>query len=296
MVSAVSRRRMLQNAAVAFSVLSTSSGRSAAPRVLVRQIRAISLESGYYNGWPTLARCRSGQLLLVYSGGREAHVCPFGRVEIMTSQDSGATWTHPRVLLDSAIDDRDAGVMETAKGTILVTTFTSLAYQPILERAEKDGNWPADRLSRWRSLHARLTDEQRQADLGEWMLRSTDSGLTFSARYACPVNSPHGPIQLADGRLLYAGKELWHGEKRVGVCESSDDGLTWKWLAAIPMPPSTTSFMPLKPTPADSLFTFEITTRPTPEKRCNANRPTGARPGPFPMPSVSGDCRRTYCD
>ncbi len=32
-------------------------------------------------------------------------------------------------LLDSAIDDRDAGLLETARGTLLASTFTSLAYQ-----------------------------------------------------------------------------------------------------------------------------------------------------------------------
>ena len=41
-------------------------------------------------------------------------------------------------------------------------------------------------------------------------------------------------MQLSDGRLLYAGKELWHSERRIGVCESDDDGKTWRWLAEIP--------------------------------------------------------------
>jgi hypothetical protein len=82
--------------------------------------------------------------------------------------------------------------------------------------------------------HNRLTSDQRQANLGQWMIRSTDGGLTWSQRYPTLVNSPHGPIQLADGRLLYAGKELWTGESRVGVCESTDDGQTWQWLAGIP--------------------------------------------------------------
>src|SRR5690606_32260585 len=34
---------------------------------------------------------------------------------------------------------------------------------------------------------------------------------------------------------LYAGKELWHGDKRVGVCESKDDGQSWQWLAEVPV-------------------------------------------------------------
>jgi sialidase-1 len=32
--------------------------------------------------------------------------------------------------------------------------------------------------------------------------------------------------------LLYAGKQLWTGGK-VGVCESADDGKTWRWLSEI---------------------------------------------------------------
>jgi sialidase-1 len=205
----------------------------AAPSANVLETRVISPQSQYYHGWPTLARRRSGQLLLAWSGGREAHVCPFGRVDYMTSDDDGATWTWPRTLLDSGIDDRDAGALETAEGTILVTTFTSLAYENILAKGQA-GSWPPERLARWQAAHRRLPDEQRKTDLGEWMLRSTDGGRSWSARYPTIVNSPHGPIQLSDGRLLYAGKELWTEQKRIGVCESTDDGQTWRWLAEIP--------------------------------------------------------------
>jgi len=160
----------------------------------------------------------------------------------MVSSDQGKTWGWPQVLLDSAIDDRDAGVLETAKGSILVTSFTSLAYEPILEKArgkktEEAGGWPEERLTSWQSAHNRLNAAQRQAELGQWMVRSTDGGVTWSARYPTIVNSPHGPFQLADGRLLYPGVELWTEPRRVGVCESVDDGHTWRWLAEIPMRP-----------------------------------------------------------
>src|SRR4030095_8763734 len=96
------------------------------------------------------------------------------------------------------------------------------------------GAWEPSRVQAWQLAHRRLTAEQRQAELGQWMIRSTDGGVTWSARYPSMVNSPHGPVQLPDGRLLYAGRELWTGAHRVGVCESSDDGRTWKWLAEIP--------------------------------------------------------------
>jgi sialidase-1 len=151
----------------------------------------------------------------------------------MTSRDDGVTWTYPRVLLDGPIDDRDSGVMETAKGTLLVTTFTSLAYE---ERGLLAKQTP-ERQIRWKAAQDRLTAEERKAQLGEWVLRSTDGGKTWSPPIATIVNSPHGPTQLKDGRLLYVGKQLWNTDGKIGVAESKDDGLTWTWLGEIPMRP-----------------------------------------------------------
>ena len=233
-MSSMNRRRFLGSAAAGV-VLGTAKGATAAPRAVVRETKVISSQPELYHGWPTVARRRNGQLLLSYSGGREGHVCPFGRVEFMSSDDEGRTWSWPRVLLDSAIDDRDSGVVETARGLILVTTFTSLAYESILSAAEKSNTWPQERLARWQAAHRRLNSAQRRSELGQWMIRSTDGGVTWSARYASIVNSPHGPVSLADGRLLYAGKELWTGKERTGVCESTDDGQTWRWLAELPV-------------------------------------------------------------
>jgi hypothetical protein len=236
MPARASRRSFLAASAVAGCALALPRlSRAAAPAAEILETKVISQQPAMYHGWPTLARRKNGQLLLVCSGGREGHVCPFGRVELMTSDDGGTSWTYPRVLLDGPIDDRDAGVTETAKGTILVTTFTSLAYEPILAKAETDGNWESERLVRWQAVNRRLSAERRKQDLGVWMIRSTDDGVTWSQRYDCLVDSPHGPLQLADGRLLYAGKDLWRQGERVGVCESSDDGQTWKWLAQIPV-------------------------------------------------------------
>jgi hypothetical protein len=240
----LTRRSFVQRGSVAsLSLLAgLGVGADAAPRMTILDTRVISLDGAQYHGWPTLARRRNGQLLLAYSGGRETHVCPFGRVELIVSNDDGKSWGWPRVLLDSDIDDRDAGVLETSRGTLLVTTFTSLAYESVLAAAEKKeagspGAWAPERLRLWQAAHTRLDAAQRRAQLGQWMIRSTDGGATWSPRYSSIVNSPHGPVELADGRMLYAGKELWTGEKRVGVCDSRDDGATWQWLAEIPVRP-----------------------------------------------------------
>lgn len=231
MSSPVTRRHFtgLALAAAGASVLPRNAT-AAAPDVEVLETRVISPQANYYHGWPTLTRTQKGELILVWSGRREAHVCPFGTVEMMTSHDDGANWTWPRTIHDGPIDDRDSGVLETANGILLVTTFTSLAYAPMVAEGGSKAKDPT-----WLAAHHRITDEEtREGELGCWCFRSTDGGLSFSGRIDTIVNSPHGPCQLADGRLLYAGKELWTEEKRIGVSVSSNDGETWEWLSEIP--------------------------------------------------------------
>lgn len=209
----------------------------AAPAANVTETKIISQQPQYYHGWPTITRKQDGTLLVVVSGGRRGHVCPFGRVELMSSRDDGQTWTFPRTILDTDLDDRDAGVLETPTGTLLVTTFTSLAYETYIAQlqAGKPTHFvTAEMLPLWTAARDRLSAGERQAQLGEWAVRSTDKGLTWSSPIRTLVNSPHGPTALADGRLLYVGKELWSERKRIGACESTDDGLTWRWLAEIP--------------------------------------------------------------
>jgi sialidase-1 len=200
---------------------------------VVEDMWTITQRPEHYYGWATVGQDSRGTLYVAVSGGREAHVCPFGRVELIRSHDNGHTWTWPEVLMDTAIDDRDAGICITPKGTILVTTFTSLAYESVMQ--SRSANWPPQRKARWMSAHQRVSAEERQKLLGTWMLRSTDGGLTWSAPYRVPVNSPHGPIVLSDGRLLYAGKTMWRPNEKIGVAISSDEGASWQWLSDLPI-------------------------------------------------------------
>ena len=137
MLESQTRRVFLQaTTTLAAGVWAGNSNRVAASEATVESIDTISFQPDLYGGWPTLTRRANDELLLVWSGGREGHVCPFGQVHMMRSRDGGLTWTFPRVLIDSAIDDRDAGILVTDKGTLLATTFTSLAYEPGLAKAE----------------------------------------------------------------------------------------------------------------------------------------------------------------
>src|SRR5690554_4619634 len=72
-------------------------------------------------GWPTIARQTDGTLAVVCSGLRYAHVCPWGKTVLMSSQDDGKTWTKPCVIHDSPIDDRDAGIIPLPGGRWLIS-------------------------------------------------------------------------------------------------------------------------------------------------------------------------------
>jgi hypothetical protein len=231
------RRDLIKTAAAGLVVLSASSITAAEPQAVVLSTKVIEPSRTAYVGWPTLLRRNNGQLLLVASGTRESHVCPFGSVQLFRSNDDGKTWLLPQTIMDTPTDDRDAGILETAAGTLLATTFTSNAYVTVLEKARITGNWDAERLALWEAAAARITPTELKAALGTWMMRSTNGGITWSEAYSSIVNSPHGPIELQDGTLFYAGVSLWTEDRFVGVVVSMDDGNTWKKLAAIPTRP-----------------------------------------------------------
>lgn len=207
-----------------------------APRISTPQVRVISLDP-YYHGWPSLTCGKDGTLHLAYSGGRAYHVCPFGRLEYMVSKDGGESWSWPRVVVDSLTDDRDAGIVETKNGVLLINFFTSVAYQKHMNEPERllkkvfGDQWDAEQ-ARWKTVELRGTDEDRRADIGYWLVRSTDGGKTWSARYPSePGYSPGGPIVLKDGRVFFAASN----GKKAGAWISSDDGLTWEHLSDIPV-------------------------------------------------------------
>ena len=248
MTHQLNRRQAMLGVAAAASWAVCDAGQriyAAELRAVIHQTRTISEDPQHYLGWPTLARRSDGELILLYSGGREDHVCPFGRLELMRSSDEGKTWSRPSVVFETGIDDRESGLMETARGTLLANTFTSVDFLGLLAEVEQiaqgtSGAWAPERLKRWQAVRDQLIKDQQQAVPGMWMIRSADGGMNWSKPYKSPITSPHGPIQLADGRLLHAGKEVV-GTGRTGVCESNDDGQNWQWLAEIPQRPGDNS-------------------------------------------------------
>ena len=72
-------------------------------------------------GLPTVARMDDGTLLVASSGLRSEHVCPFGKTVLNVSRDDGRGWSQPRVIQDSPIDDRDAGLVNLGGRSLLAT-------------------------------------------------------------------------------------------------------------------------------------------------------------------------------
>ena len=188
--------------------------------------RVICKQPGKYIGWPSITRTGSGELLVVFPGNRDAHVCPFGITQMIRSTDKGATWSEPVTINNTPLDDRDAGILETKNGTLLVNWFTSLAF-------DKEKHY--DRNPSWKRHADKLGEETKKYWTGNWTRRSTDGGRSWEEPVKQLVSSPHGPIELSDGRLLYIGTASIDDEKIIGVEQSADDGKTWHLVSRIPI-------------------------------------------------------------
>ena len=191
--------------------------------------------SPYYHGWPTVANMGNGVLAAVCSGFRECHICPFGRVTLFRSTDGGKNWDEGTKLSNGPLDDRDAGITLAADGSWLVNYFTSTHGISIGKLDEMPESWKA--------VAEKITLSDLNREHGFWMLRSADRGLTWN-KYMVPVNNVHGPSLLRDGSLIWAGKELDPHRVRAArmgealiVCRSTDNGLTWEKLSALPPVP-----------------------------------------------------------
>ena len=194
-------------------------------------------EYGYF-GWPSAAILGDGRVVVGCSGLRRRHVDPFGKTVLCvgTPKDGFGEYI---VGHDSPLDDRDAGVVALGGNSLLVTWFT---LDTRIFRDDLMKYSPAEFEVMDAAMRAFPEDAKKY--VGSWTMRSDDGGASFTSPARCPVSSPHGPVVMRDGRLIYLGKLFPEGMDRpfgIVSCAESRDGLHWDVLGEVPLPENVTN-------------------------------------------------------
>ncbi len=151
--------------------------------------------------FPSVAKIGDGRLLVVYYDSPE-HVSPLGRISMVQSADQGRTWSQPRVVIDTPLDDRDPSLTVTRSGRLLISYFAR--------------------------------DSQTLKSAGVFVARSDDNAATWSEPVRvetvlddCATSSKI--IEAANGDLLIPlyGSVAGDGHSRVTIGRSRDQGRTW---------------------------------------------------------------------
>ena len=194
-------------------------------------------EYGYF-GWPSAAILSDGRVVVGCSGLRRHHVDPFGKTVLCVGTPKDG-FGECIVGHDSPLDDRDAGVVALGGNSLLVTWFT---LDTRIFRDDLMKYSPAEFEVMDAAMRAFPEDAKKY--VGSWTMRSDDGGATFTSPARCPVSSPHGPVAMRDGRLIYLGKLFQEGMDRpfgIVSCAESRDGLHWDVLGEVPLPENVTN-------------------------------------------------------
>lgn len=197
--------------------------------------KVICRQPGNYLAWPTIARRDNGELLVAFSGDREEHACPYGKTQMVRSSDHGETWSEPETVSTTPLDDRDAGVVVLRSGVVVVSWFTVPSWVSV-SNFTKIGLYSRPQLTAWSRHLDKVSEEERQKWLGNWTRRSTDGGRTWEPPVDSTATTPHGPIELQDGRLLFVGIDRAIGVGAMLSTESVDEGRSWRQIGEVPIP------------------------------------------------------------
>ncbi len=183
-----------------------------------------------YFAWPSVARLQDGKLMMVASGFRMKHICPFGKAVGCFSEDEGETWTRPAVIIDTPLDDRDAGVLAFGEKSVLVTSFNNTI------QAQRNWNKVNDPYIN-AYLDSVNAEEAEEKYLGSTFVISHDGGRTFGGVMRIPVGTPHGPVLMNDGSMLYVGRNFSKDDKmtdtdHLSAYRVNEDG-TYEFLSDI---------------------------------------------------------------
>lgn len=153
-----------------------------------------------YFAWPTIARLKNGRIAVAASGFRLSHACPFGKTVMSFSDDEAETYTLPMPVIDTFMDDRDGGLTPFGESSVCITSIND----PVDFYRQHTNTYPWSKYAE--EYLDTISQEESDNYLGSLFRISHDNGVTFGPIGRCPVSSPHGPVALPDGTLLWLGK------------------------------------------------------------------------------------------
>lgn len=153
---------------------------------------------GYF-AWPTVTRLQNGKICVGASGYRVEHICPFGTGVITFSEDNGESYSDLIPIFDTPLDDRDVGLTPFGKSGLIATSFNNT-----IEFQRENMPQTQECFDYINSV----SPKEEEKYLGILFRISNDCGNTFGEIYKSPVSSPHGPIELKDGTVLWVGRKL----------------------------------------------------------------------------------------
>ncbi len=159
-----------------------------------------------YFGWPTVEKLKNGRIVVGASGYRLGHVCPFGKGCITFSENNGDAYLLPVPVIDTVLDDRDVGLCAFGDSGLIVTSFNNTRK---MQRHHANGIDNKRKAYTYGYLDL-IDDNDEEEAIGSNFRISYDNGVSFSKTYKSPITSPHGPIEMMDGTVLWVGSNYYN--------------------------------------------------------------------------------------